>query len=193
MAIAQSPEEILSRMEEAMNQQQNDGVSLTMDLSIPIIGTFTTKSLSLGDKMRLEVGMGDESSVRWFDGETVYTYEEDTNEIVITKKEGTQSAEEKNGNLNQFEGIADDYKVSIDKETSDAWYLTCKIKRSNRDKEAPKRIELVIDKKTYLPRSISTKAAGIRVTLRDLGFNVTEEQVTFNPKNYPNAKIVDQR
>jgi len=193
LAMAQSPEQILSRMEEAMDKQQDDGVSLTMDLSIPIVGTFTTKTSSLGDKMRMEMSLAGVSSVRWYDGETVYSYDEETNQIVISKKEETPSTEEKNSDLNQFEGIADGYKVSIDKETADAWYLLCKVKRSNPDKDAPKRIDMVIDKKTYMPRSISTKASGIRVTLRDLDFNVTEEQVTFNPKKYPNAKIVDER
>ena len=31
------------------------------------------------------------------------------------------------------------------------------------------------------------------MTLHDISFGVTEKQVTFNPKDYPTAKIVDKR
>lgn len=31
------------------------------------------------------------------------------------------------------------------------------------------------------------------VTMKDLSFNVTEDQVTFDPKKYASAKVVDKR
>ncbi len=50
-ALAQTPEEILSRMEEAVSQHESDGVVMTIDIKIPLLGTLSTTAWSLGDKM----------------------------------------------------------------------------------------------------------------------------------------------
>jgi len=142
----------------------------------------------------LETSIADVTSIRWFDGETMWTYDPENEEIVISKREESKNTpEESEGDLSQFTGLDDDYKISIEKETFDAWYLKCKLKRFNNSKDAPKRIDLVVDKDSYLPRSISTKAAGIKLTIREIKFTVTEDQVTFNPAKYPGVKIIDQR
>lgn len=56
-----------------------------------------------------------------------------------------------------------------------------------------KRMDLVVAKETYWPVSLSTSVTAASVTMRDISFGVTEEQVTFNPKEFPQATIVDNR
>ena len=69
----------------------------------------------------------------------------------------------------------------------------CKKSRSNTNKDDPKNMDLVVAKGTYMPKSLSTKVTGITITMRDLDYNVTEKDVTFNPADYPGVKIVDER
>ena len=52
---------------------------------------------------------------------------------------------------------------------------------------------LVVSKGNYYPVSLSTKIEGMAFTMRNISFNVSEEKVTFNAKDYPDAKIVDKR
>ena len=54
-------------------------------------------------------------------------------------------------------------------------------------------MELVIAKDTYYPMSLSAKVDLVTVTMRNLKFNVTEEEVTFNKADYPGATIIDKR
>jgi outer membrane lipoprotein-sorting protein len=92
-----------------------------------------------------------------------------------------------------FSGITDGYDVTLKKETADAWYFLCKKSKTNTDKDDPKSIDLVVAKGTYYPVSLKAKLSGVTMTLRDVSFGVTEQQVTFNPKDYPTATIVDKR
>ena len=70
------------------------------------------------------------------------------------------------------------------------WVLA---QQRRKEKDAPKTIDLVVSKGTFHPRSLSTKVSGIGVTMRDLSFNVSERQVTFNPDDFPGATIKDKR
>jgi hypothetical protein len=54
-------------------------------------------------------------------------------------------------------------------------------------------MDLVVAKGTYWPVSLTTSVTAASVTLRDISFGVTEQQVTFNEKDYPGVKIVDKR
>ena len=54
-------------------------------------------------------------------------------------------------------------------------------------------MEIVIAKETYYPVSLSAKVDMVTVTLRNLQFNVTEKDVTFNKADYPGATIIDKR
>lgn len=56
-AIAQTPEEIVSRMEAELDKHENDGVIMTVDVKIPILGSMTTTSWMLGEKMRMNARM----------------------------------------------------------------------------------------------------------------------------------------
>ena len=68
----------------------------------------------------------------------------------------------------------------------------CDWLKSNEEKDAPKKMNLVIVKKTYLPISMKLKRA--TVTMHDMSYGgVTEEMVTFDAKDYPDVKIIDNR
>ncbi len=189
-AFAQTPKEIVSRMEQEMDKHENEGMAMTLDVKLPIIGTTSTKTWTLGDKMRLEVTLMGVTAVTWDDGVTQWTYTGKSDEIEI--KDAPERKPE-DDNAAMFDGITGGYDVSVKKETDKAWYLACKKVRSNKDKNAPKNMELVVGKGTYSPLSLTAKVSGMTVTMRDISYGVTEKQVTFNPDDYPGARIVDKR
>lgn len=192
-AMAQTAEEIVSRMEAEMSKHnESEGFAMTMDIKMIIIGTISSRSYVLGDKMRIEANRDGKDFVTWSDGKTEWNYDSEKNEIEITNakpKEKTNT----DGDTKLFKDITAGYDIKIDKETATEWHIRCKRSRSNPDKDAPKRMDLVVAKETYWPVSLSTSVTAASVTMRDISFGVTEEQVTFNPKEFPQATIVDNR
>ena len=192
-AMAQTAEEIVSRMEAEMSKHnESEGFAMTMDIKMIIIGTMSSRSYVLGDKMRIEANRDGKDFVTWSDGKTEWSYDSEKNEIEITNakpKEKTNT----DGDTKLFKDITDGYDIKINKETATEWHIRCKRSRSNPDKDAPKRMDLVVAKETYWPVSLSTSVTAASVTMRDISFGVTEEQVTFNPKEFPQATIVDNR
>ena len=192
-AMAQTAEEIVSRMEAEMSKHnESEGFAMTMDIKMIIIGTMSSRSYVLGDKMRIEATRDGKDFVTWSDGKTEWSYDSEKNEIEITNakpKEKTNT----DGDTKLFKDITDGYDIKINKETATEWHIRCKRSRSNPDKDAPKRMDLVVAKETYWPVSLSTSVTAASVTMRDISFGVTEEQVTFNPKEFPQATIVDNR
>jgi len=192
-AMAQTAEEIVSRMDAEMSKHdESEGFAMTMDVKIFIIGTISSRSYVLGDKMRVEANRDDNTFVTWSDGTTDWTYDSNKNEIEITNAKPREKSET-DGDTKLFKGITDGYDIKIDKETATEWHIRCKRSRSNPDKDAPKRMDLVVSKGTYWPVSLSTSMAGASVTMREISFGVTEKQVTFDAKQYPGATIVDKR
>ena len=193
VAVAQTPEEIISRMEAEMaKHDEKEGLAMTLEMKIPILGTFSSRNYTLGDKYRIEVSKDGKQTITWSDGQTDWNYDSEKNQVEIKKHEVKEKTETE-GDAKMFNGITDGYDVKLDKETSDTWQFLCKRSRSNPDKDAPKRMTLVVAKGTYMPVSLSASVSLMTITMRDLSYGVTEEQVTFNPKNYPNATIVDKR
>lgn len=193
VTMAQTAEEIVTRMEAEMSKHnESEGFAMTMDIKMIIIGTMSSRSYVLGDKMRIEANRDGKDFVTWSDGKTEWSYDSEKNEIEITNakpKEKTNT----DGDTKLFKDITDGYDIKIDKETATEWHIRCKRSRSNPDKDAPKRMDLVVAKETYWPVSLSTSVTAASVTMRDISFGVTEEQVTFNPKEFPQATIVDNR
>lgn len=189
-AVAQTPNEIVSRMETELDKHEKEGVVMTVDAKVPIMGTMTTKTYTLGTKARIEASMMGVDVVTWTDGQTSWTYNSKKNEVEINKQEGDVETE---GDAEMFNGITEGYDVSIAKETNTTWNLLCKKSKSNKDKDAPKKMELVVAKGSYMPVSLKTKVSGISITMRNIYFGVTEKQVTFNAKDYPGVSIVDKR
>lgn len=196
VAMAQTPEEIVSRMEAEMDKHDNsEGLAITIDLKIPIVGSMSTRSYTLGDKIRMEATNKGNKIITWIDGDTEWDYNAEKNEVEIKKKEikDSEKSKEDDDDTKLFKGVTDGYDVTLDKETDTEWHFLCKRSRKNKDKDAPKKMELVIKKGTYMPVSLSTRLSGVSMTLRDIEFGVTDEQVTFNPEEFPTATIIDKR
>ena len=186
-AVAQTPKEIVDRMEAEMNSHAGEGIAMTVDIKIPILGTATSRSYVYGSKLRVEMKMMGAQVVTWSDGETSWTYVSKDNSLTI------QSAGHKKantGDVELFMGITDGYDVLMKKETADAWYLLCKKSKGNKDEDDPKTMDLVVSKKNYYPLSLKASMSGMTMTMRDISFDVTEADVTFDIAKYPGVKII---
>ena len=191
--FAQTPEEIIAQMDQVMEKHEaKDGFAMVMEMKIPILGSFASAVKSWGDKMRMEIDVKGEQMITYIDGDTEWNYNVKEKVIKIKKRDVTKKSKEEE-NMKMFQSATDGYDVSISKETDKAWYLRCKKSRSNTNKDDPKNMDLVIAKGTYMPLSLSAKVSGITITMRDLDFNVTEKDVTFNQADYPGVKVVDER
>ena len=192
-AFAQTAEEIVAKMDEVMEQVgEENGLRMTMDIKIPILGTISTDAWTLGDKLRMEAEMMGKKIVTWQDGETEWTYDSSEKTITVTAQDKSKKSDEKE-NMKMFQSATEGYDVSISKETADAWTIKCRKNRSNTNKDDPKNMEIVIAKGTYYPVSLSAKVDLITVTMRNLRFNVSEKDVTFNKADYPGVTIIDKR
>ena len=190
--FAQTPKEIIDKMEEVMDKLEVDGIVMTMDVKVPILGTMSTKAWSRGDKTRIEGEMLGVKIINFTDGETEWEYNTKENKVRIKHQDASKESQEES-NAKLFDVISEGYDVSLGSETSTAWTLLCKKSKSNTNKDDPKSIDIVIAKGTYYPVSLSTKVSGISVKLYDLGFNVSEKQVTFDPAEFPGVTIIDER
>ena len=191
-AFAQTPAEIVNRMEEELAKLQVDGIVMTMDIKIPIVGTMSSKAWNRGEKTRIEAEISGVKIATFIDGDTEWEYNSKENQVRIKHHDASKvSQEESNAKL--FDAVAEGYDVSLSKETATAWYIRCKKSKSNPNKDDPSTMDLVVAKGTYFPVSLSAKVSLLTVTIRDLGFDVTEKQVTFNPADYPGATIIDER
>ncbi len=192
-AMAQTAEKIVSRMNAEMSKHdESEGFAITMDMKIILVGTISSRSYILGDKMRIEANKDGKNFVTWSDGKTEWSYDSETNEIEITNAKPREKSD-KDSNTKLFKNVTEGYDVKIDKETATEWHIRCKRSKSNPDKDAPKRMDLVVAKDTYWPVSLTTSVTAASLTMRDISFGVTEQQVTFNEKDYPGVKIVDKR
>ena len=189
-AMAQTAEEILDKMDEVFSRYEKDGIAMAVQTKIPILGSITMKAWTLGQKSRMETKLMGANLIIWDDGETEWTYNAKDNKLTIDSS--TPSSEE-DGDAEMFQDVTDGYDVSIKKETADAWYIQCKKSKTNTNKEDPKSMEIVVAKGTYHPVSLTTKMQGVTLIMKDLSFGVTEDQVTFDPKKYASAKVVDKR
>ena len=195
LVAAQTPEEIIARMETEMDKADQVGIAFTMDMKIPIIGTTSARIYIRGDKSRMEVGMAGVKSTVWMDdsANTTWTWDRDDkkNEVVIEAKKSTGSSGE--DNLELAHGVADGYDIQLAKETADAWYFDCKKSRTNTDKDDPKKMTLAVYKDTYMLKELSAKVSGITVALKDSVLGVSEDEVTYSPSKTPGATVVDKR
>jgi len=194
---AQTPEQVVERMITELNKGDSLGMTFDLVMSIPILGTFRSTNSVLGDKMRLEVSEKDKRSISWDDGTTNWEYDSEKNEVEITKSkhegEDKESKEEK-GDMELFQGLTEGYDLSFEKKTDDkVWYILCKKKKSNKDKDDPKQMNLAVSKADYSCIYLKAKMKGVTVSMENFKIGVTEEQVTFNAAEFPGVKIVDKR
>lgn len=192
---AQTAEEIVERMSAEMDKGETLGTYFVFAFKIPLLGTVESEVSARGDRMRIIIsGMGKGGDICWKDGQTEWNYDSEKNRITITNQQPSTSSSTDAGNgLDQLGGLGEGYDVSIDKETADAWYITCKKSRTNTNKDDPRRMDLVISKNTYLPISIKSKLSGFTCTISHVRIGVSEDEVTFDPADFPDVPVVDER
>ncbi len=192
ISFAQTPEEIIGRMDAEMAKADEMGLAITMDLTIPIIGKTSAAMRVRGDKSRTEMSIKDVKETLWMDKTTMWTYSSTSNEVVIeSRKNDSKNSQEEN--IEMFSGITEGYDVKLEKETADTWQFRCDKSKSNTNKDDPKKMTLIVSKKDYMPISLSTKVKGITVTMRDAKLGVSESEVTFNASSLPGVTITDKR
>lgn len=190
---AQTPEEVVERMNAEFRKGDSLGMSFDFLMSIPILGDFKTTNYMLGDKLRVDMFVKGNKNINWSDGTTEWEYDSEKNEVKITKAKPKED-NSNSGDTDLVTGVSEGYDLSFDKKTNDkVWYITCKKNKSNKEKDDPKRIDLAVSKADYSTIYMKTKAKGIGISMENFKVGVTEAQVTFNPADFPNAKIIDER
>jgi len=195
ITFAQTGLEIVNRMNQRLSDRKADGIGVSVDVKIPIVGIISTKTWSLGKKTRLDIESSKINVITFMEDTTQWVYTPANNEVLITNMSfGNNNVSDNPGmDVSMFDDIPDGYDISIKSQNSVKWELVCKRKKSNKDDDSPKTISLEVRKETYEPISMSTKIMGINCTMHHFIFGVTEDKVTFNPDNYPGIKITDQR
>lgn len=192
MMVAQTPREIIDRMDAEMNKSDQAGLSITMEMGIPIIGKVSARINTRGDYSRTEMSVKEIKSTLWSDGTTTWTYTPKDNELVIENASKSSSSNE--DNVEMFKGITAGYDVNLTKETADAWYFDCKKSKTNTEKDDPKKMNLVVAKGTYLPIELSTKVNGISISMKNPVIGVNEADVKFDMSKVPaGVKVTDKR
>ena len=190
VAYSQTADEIIARMEQELKKGESQGTAITFDIHIPLLGEVSSRIRTLGDFSRADMDAKGEKGIIWVVKDTTWTYSSKDNEIVIETGKKNDSSQDGNEMLN---GLTEGYDATIVKETADTWQLRCNKSKSNKDKDNPGKMDLVVSKKTYLPVSLTAKVKGITMTLRDFSIGVSKKDVTFNPSDFKGAKITDKR
>lgn len=190
---AQTPEEIVQKMDEQLSRGDAEGFTMDFSIKMPIVGTMKSHNLVRGDKMRMEILNAETPSISWTDETSKWDYDGKTGEITITNQDKARDSGKEGSDLSTFDNITDGYDVILQNETEDAWFFLCKKSKTNKVKDDPKRIDLVVAKGTYLPVLLSAKQSVITIIIENITIGVPEESVIFNPAEFPDAKIIDKR
>ena len=191
--LAQTPDEIVAKMNQECDRFDTEGVYMVMDMKLPILGTYSTQMYILGDKSKGVIDVKGDVSIIWSDNITDWDYDVSKNELTIKPANPSDKNEDAGDNVKAMRNVTEGYDVKLKKETAEAWYFVCTKSKDNTNKDDPKKMDLAVSKTTYLPISTTVKEKGVTVTMRDFAIGVTEEQVTFDPAKYANAKIIDKR
>ena len=195
MSFAQTGAEIVNRMNERINARRSEGISVIVEVKIPIVGTVSTKTSALGDRKRVDVRMKERDVITFSLQDTTWIYTVQDNSVLITTDTIMSKVNSSNqeGNIDMFGDIVEVYDITIKSQNLVKWELVCKRKKGNKDDDYPKNITLEVRKDTYEFISMTTKMMGISMVMRDLKFGLTQKDVTFNQANYPGVKVTDQR
>ena len=195
-AFSQTGAEIIDRMNERINSRAGDGISLIVDVKVPVLGAIATKTAVLGEKRRLDVKMKEHNVITFSEKDTIWIYTEETNSIIISNDSvmaQSKSSNQGGMNVDIFGDLTEGYDITIKNQNLVKWELACKRKKSNKDDDSPKNMTLEVRKETYEPISMSTKMMGINCTMHDFKFGLSEKEVTFNEADFPGVTIVDNR
>lgn len=189
---AQTPEEIIARMEKETARFDPEGFSMVMEIKIPILGTMGTTAYIFGDKYKMITNAMGATITQWSDKTTAWEYDSSKDEITVSNANPTQESQA-DSNVEMLKGVTNGYDVRLQKETDTAWHFRCTKSRTNTNKDDPRTMDLVVAKSSYLPVSLKASTKGVTVTLRDFAVGIGEEEVTFRASDYPTATIVDKR
>ena len=195
VTFAQTGLEIVNRMNEMIESHDSDGISMYIDVKIPIIGSVSTKTMHAADKTCFDFVVKENRFITFIEDTVQWIYYPEKNEVLRTTsddKSVSNPAADAGMDMGMFGNVAEGYDITIKSENLVKWVLACKKKRQNPDKDAPKNITIEVRKDSYMPLVFSTKMMGIDFIMRDFVFGVTEDQVTFNLDNYPGVKIIEQ-
>jgi outer membrane lipoprotein-sorting protein len=190
--FAQTTEEIIARMDEQTERFTPEGFSMIMEIRLPIIGTIGTTAYILGDKYKLVSEIKGDMLMYWSDKVTDWEYDASKNEVTITNANPSEESQAES-NVKMLKGVTDGYDVRLRSETDEVWNIRCTKSKTNKEKDDPRTMDLVVAKGSYMPVSLKSTLKGVTVTLRNFAVGITEEEVTFDPAKFTNAKIIDKR
>ena len=195
VTFAQTGLEIVNRMNQRLSDRNPEGVCVSADVKIPVMGTVTTRTYSRGNKRRMEVESEKINTITFIDDTLQWTYVKGSTEVVLTNLHIGKSngADSPGMNTGMFDDIPDVYDITIKSQNSVKWELQCRRKKGNKDDDYPKHLTLEVRKDTYEPISLNTKIMGISMTMHHFIFGIPESKVTFNPDDFPGVTVVDQR
>ena len=180
-------------MSNELSKGQTMGQAFDMIMKLPIIGKVGGRTWINGDNFRMEMIDKEDSEITWRTPDTEWNYDPKTNTVTIKKADKSSSENSEDGQTKCFEGIEKDYDFKIVKEDANYWYMTGKKSKTNVNKDDPKKVQLAVNKKTYLPLYYTAKQKGVTVSMENFVVGVSPEEVTFDPAKYPGVKIVDER
>ena len=162
------------------------GASANFKITGTNSGTLSGRIFIKGNKFKATTP----NASMWFNGTTQWTYMNDTEEVnVSSPTEGQQAM------MNPYNFIMlykTGYALSS-KTLKGAYEVYLK---ANDSKRAIKEMYITINSKTYLPSQVKVLQGGKWQTVSISNFkteNLSDAIFTFNPKQYPDAEIIDLR
>jgi len=162
-------------------------VNVEMDIDEKKTGTIIVS----GDKYRVEM----EGQVIFSDGITLWTYLEDSEEVLVSDVEDNEDGISPTSILTKYD---ENYKSSFD---NDKKYKNSDIKKINLKTSEDKgfqKLSLVVNQSKLTLESFSVydmNGSVFTYHIIDLKSNIEldEDTFTFKPENYPNVEVVDMR
>ena len=105
--LAQTPEEIVAKMNQECDRFDSEGFSVVMDMNLPILGTYSTQMYTLGDKFKGVVDVKGDISIMWSDGITVWDYDASKNELTIKPANLSEKSEDAGDNVKALRNVTE--------------------------------------------------------------------------------------
>lgn len=193
VTFAQTGLEIVTRMNQRMSDRQSEGMCMSADVKIPVMGTVTTKTYTYGNKRRMDVESSKINTITFIDDTLQWTYVKGSTEVVLTNLNIGKRSDNPGTDTGMFDDIPDAYDITIKSQNAVKWELQCKRKKNIDDDDYPKHLTLEVRKETFEPISMNFKVMGISMSMHHIIFGIPESKVTFNPDDFPGVTVIDQR
>ena len=193
VTFAQTGLEIVTRMNQRMSDRQSEGMCMSADVKIPVMGTVTTKTYAYGNKRRMDVESSKINTITFIDDTLQWTYVKGSSEVVLTNLNIGKRSDNPGTDTGMFDDIPDAYDITIKSQNAVKWELQCKRKKNIDDDDYPKHLTLEVRKETFEPISMNFKVMGISMSMHHIIFGIPESKVTFNPDDFPGVTVIDQR